>query len=101
MVPGFLDAYRKAIDAQYRIRKDIHTILDAGLRQNQLALLLGVRPVSIWYWKTGRFNPKDPLIAFLIAFYADWIRQEAATDPAAPEVLKAQGIDVNANKGVV
>ena len=59
------------------LARDIRTIRQAGVKEVELARVLGVTPRAIQLWQRGRLYPRDPMVFLSIMFWADELRAQS------------------------
>ena len=69
--------------------------LKAGLRVADVMAKLGVSDAAVYYWETGQYNPRLPMLQKLAELYGCTLEELLAPDSVSADVSDKTDMGVN------
>lgn len=80
--PGVLE---RALARTEEVRAAIDTLIEEGIPTTDIAAGLHCSRWEVWAWRTGRYEPRAPIMCFVLLEWAAHVRAHRAAAP----ILKA------------
>lgn len=69
-----LEVKMRALTQSDEIPKSIIYLVSEGITLTSIARELGCSRWMVWAWRRGTYLPRDPLLAFCLLEWAEWLR---------------------------
>jgi len=65
---------RRAFAQSDQVKAGLQVLISSGISRTNIAAELGVSRRQLWEWESGRYQPQNPLLAFIIIYWAEHVR---------------------------
>lgn len=85
--PGVLE---RALARTEEVREAIDTLINEGIPSTDIAAGLGCSRWEVWAWRTSRYEPRAPIMCFVLLEWAAHVRAHRAAAPILRAMAQLQ-----------